>query len=193
MIRISVTWKLLLIYAIVWFLIILMASCGTRKVNETTNKYTNSSYQKNESSGSNALNSNTSINSSIVQNNDKTDESQSKKVIELFNENGSLKSRITELLNVKSVDKSTTITNTVTKYTIRTITKWEELAITKNLITTVYKTRTVDKDGTLVGNLGGKGVVVGLGIFAITLIVGAVFLYFYLKNKKKEFVDIVTG
>ncbi len=156
-----------------------MASCGTRKVNQETNINQQSSYQKNEGSGSNALNSNTSINSSITQNNDKLNESQSRKIREIYSENGSLKERITELLNTKSIDKSTTITKVVTVAKMRLLQKYWYRDITKNEITTIYKTRIVDRDSTWVANIGGIWGILGIAF----MIIVAVFLYFYLTKK----------
>lgn len=168
------------LHVLLWFMYImiaLLASCGTRKVNETTDKYKESSSTKQEQSGSREIASNVSINSSTTQNNDKLDESQSKKVTELFNENGSLKSRITELLNTKSVDKSTTVTNTVTKLKTRYVEKWKILEITKNNKEIIYRTRTVDRNSSLVANIGGY-----LGIIGLVVIITAILAFKFLKK-----------
>lgn len=156
----------------------MFASCGTRKVNETMDKSIETSYSKDEGSGSREIKSNTSINSSISQNNDKVNESQSKKITELFNENGSLKSRITELLDMKSIDKSKTVINTVTNNTIRFIETWRFLTINKNTREIIYRTKTVDRDSSWTANIGGTWGVLGIAFMITT----AVFLYKYLKK-----------
>jgi hypothetical protein len=173
-------WGKIWLHILLWFMYImiaLLASCGTRKVNETTDKYKESSSSKQEQVGSREITSNVSINSSISQNNDKIDESQSRKVTELFNENGSLKSRITELLNTKSVDKSIIVTNTVTKLKTRYIEKWKILQITKNNKEIIYRTRTIDRNSSLAANIGGY-----LGVIGLLVIIGALLAFKFLKK-----------
>lgn len=178
MIRFSVTWKLFIVYILFWLAIVFLASCGTRNVGSNTDKYNQYSSTQNETSGSREIKSNVSINSTVLQNNDKTNESQSKKITEIFYQGGGLQQRITEMLDNKSIDKSTTITNTITKFTTRYVEKWKTLEITKNEITTLHKTKTVYRDSTWVANLGGPLVLIGIA----ALIIGAIFAFKWFKK-----------
>lgn len=116
------------------FIAMVPIACGTRKANTNTQNFEQQETDKQSSSGQvKTGESNTTTEQTTTQNN-KVDEQQEKRVRELFNENGTLKERITELLNKKSTDNSTSSkSSTQTRYV------WMDSTFNK----TIYRTRTI--------------------------------------------------
>lgn len=173
----SVAFYITVILAILWLLLIF--GCGTRNKTGETTKSKNEHTEKSSSEGKVTKESSSSEENSSSTKNDKSDELQEQRVIELFFENGVLKERITELINSKSVDKSTkdrkslknqrtTVDSVFTNKTYKTV-----------LITDYKKKVDVESDKTVATNFGGSWFL----ILAVVIVVGAIFLYFYLKKK----------
>lgn len=120
--------------------------CGTRKVATSINNTEQKDVTKDTSKGQVTKDSGNSENSGNSVANNIVNEKQETRITELYNENGTLKSRISELLNSKSTDN--TISNSYivktayshtdsvfnnTHYIDRTITiKTKEKAVTAN-------------------------------------------------------------
>lgn len=170
--KISVTWKLVLAYTILLLIcILLLSSCGTKKKIVDTDIHKSEETEKSVSEGKVKKDSESKEESSTKEQNAITDERQEQRITELFNENGSLKSRITELLNRKTVDNSTKESNSLKTYkthldSIITNKIYRQVIIQDNKIHS-----DLDKDSTWVKNLGSKNIAFGLAILAVILVV----------------------
>jgi len=85
----------------------MFAGCGTRKANSKVENVENKNIQDDSSKGQVTKDSGNSENSGNSVANNVVNENQQSRIAELFNENGTLKSRISELSFVKSTDKTT--------------------------------------------------------------------------------------
>lgn len=176
------TCKMIGCYIVIIALLIfiaLMMSCGTRRVDENTQKNYESSKTEQSLESKKESESDVNSQSKSSQHNDKTEENTETTTTTKFNESGKPVETTTTTKTGKVVDK----TKYRNKTTVRTINRLKEnlrtLNITKNVKTTVYRTKLVDRNSTWVENVGGKGVLFGLG----ALVIAAVFLYFYLRKK----------
>lgn len=181
MIRISVTWKLFLIYALFWLALVLLASCGTRNM---TKNVQDSEVKAKEGSTSEGK---------VVKENGSTNESSSKQQNAITNKN-------TETTTTTKFDPTTgrtieTTTTTKNKEHTDNSTKERKSLKTKynrvdsNFKNTDYKfvtitthvlDKNVDKDSTWVANIGGVSGILGIAF----MIIAAIFLYKYLTRKK---------
>jgi len=171
----SPVWKTVLGIIFLIFLYIILAmvasSCGARKAQSSVVNSKDEQSDKSTSVGN--VSSQTSKGDSTVTKTQtaKVDEKQESKITELFNENGTLKQRITELLNSKSTDNS---------YSQQKSVKWLYLRVDSNFNNTHYITRTItihtkDKK-TDANNNALYWSLFGLGVFAIA----AFFVYKWL-------------
>ncbi|WP_298845521.1 hypothetical protein [uncultured Clostridium sp.] len=156
-------------------LIVLMSGCGARKVETSINKTTDKYSDKMTSEGVVSKTNSSVDSSSLVSKINKGDESKESRVTELFNENGTLKQRITELLNRKSFDTSQFVQKSVKTLYINTDSTFNN---------THYITRDINhyiKDKKSDANNNSLYLMLfGLGVFAIV----AVFVYRYVTRVK---------
>jgi len=118
--------------------ILLCVGCGTRKATVNLSKTDVKEEYKEVSSGNTSTSSTSTGSTETSEQVAKTDEKQESRTRELYDENGKLKERITELINSKSADKSKR--SSVGRYDINTNTN---TAYTN----TIYRTVTIsDKD-----------------------------------------------
>lgn len=114
--------------------ILLCVGCGTRKATTQISKTDTKEVSKEVSSGSTSTSSTSSASTETNEQTAKTDEKQESRKRELYDENGKLKERITELINSKSADNSKR--SSVGRYDINTKTN---TAYTN----TIYRTVTI--------------------------------------------------
>lgn len=176
--RIDITWKLFLAYVLGVFILIMLASCGTRKVAGSKDKEVIKDKSEETSTGNVKKEENTSEATKDSEINNDVEDNLKETITELYNENGSLKSRIKTLEKTK-VDKSTSKQKESVKTAKNTIdstftnTHYKDIYITRK-----HTQKDVVADKSVIGNFS------IWGILGITVIVaGAVFLYFYLRNK----------
>ena len=172
MTRPSITWRLVFAYIILLIGIIaiaLFSSCGTRKKIVDTDIHNEKQTDKSITEGNVKKDSEAKEQSSTKEHNAITDERQEQRITELFNENGSLKSRITELLNRKTVDNSTKEINSLKS----TVTRLDSVITTKIFRQMIIQDKKVhsdlNRDSTVITNLGKWGIVVGLLISGIVI------------------------
>jgi len=125
---------------------IALVACGTRKVATeiTENKATqdvNIKEQVNEQSGATTKATDTQTDQT-----EKVEEKQEYRITELFNENGSLRSRIKELLNSKSTDNSSSTRNRTFDETRYRLVNMERMIDTKRTVTSYEKKKTTSSE-----------------------------------------------
>lgn len=179
--KVGPTWKLIIAYIILIILALyLVVGCGVRKTESSKESTKIESENKDTSKGEVKKESGQSEGQSSKDLNAIINESQTKRITELFNENGSLKSRVTELENTRMEDNSSKETNSFkTTYTridsVFNVTNYKKLVITER-----KKQKSTDADKSISTNFGGPGYL----IIALIIVVAAVFLYFYLNKRR---------
>lgn len=176
------TWKMIGGYIFVIALLVfiaLMMSCGTRRVDENTQKNSESNKTEQSLESKKESESNVDSQSKSSQQNDKTEENTETTTTTKFNDSGKPIETTTTTKTGKVVDKTKYRNKTTLKVLNRLKENLRTRDITRNVKTTIYRTRYVERNSTWVENVGGKGVLFGLGSLAIA----AVFLYFYLRKK----------
>lgn len=132
----------------VMVLMLVIVGCGTRKVATDISKSKSNETEKSVNTGGVVKETKEDSKTETTDQTAKTDEKQESRTRELFDENGKLKERITELINSKSADNSSkkssavlvrnintdsVFTNTI--YRVKTITikeKSKDVAASKN-------------------------------------------------------------
>lgn len=147
---------------LIFVLIIGMLGCGTRKATVNLSKTDVKEESKEVSSGNTSTESKSTVSMETNEQVAKTDEKQESRTRELYDENGKLKERITELINSKSADNSKR--SSVGRYDINTKTN---TAYTN----TIYRTLTIhtkDKEKTVTSNRNGLYTMLfGIGVVGI--------------------------
>lgn len=177
----SVTWKMILGYTVLLALfLLLLVGCGTRRV-ENDKTVTSEREKVEESSKGRVVKSEeTSVSSSDKQDSKDVSENLSKRVEELYDENGKLKSRITTL-EKSSVDKSSSREiKSLIHAKIRLDSTFNNKIYRNIVITEIKRVKVVDANKSILANIGIWGI---LGITVI--VVGAIWLWFYIKRKSK--------
>lgn len=179
----GVTWRLIFGYIAFLFILLLVAvslsGCGTRKSAVDTFKANSEIKEGSKSEGSVTKETVTSESKESTEQNSNTDEKQEQRITELFYENGMLKERVTELLNSKSTNNSSSDRKSLKTSVNRIDSIFNNTLYKTVTITIKEKHKVVDADKSIVANVGGWGVVISLGVVCI----GAIFLYFYLKRR----------
>lgn len=181
-------WGTIGLHILCWFLLILivmLSSCGTRKVENQSNSQSQTSKEERKTNTEVTKESSSEEKNESQETNQKSDEKQESRVRELFDENGKLKERITELINSKSSDNTNKINKTnITKRnrvdSVFNITHYKFIEIKEK-----SKLKNTDADKTVVKNIGGPWVM----IVIVIIIVAALFLFFYLRNKKNNIIN----
>ena len=142
--------------------ILLFVGCGTRKASVNLSKTDVKEESKEVSSGSTYTSSTSSASTETNEQIAKTDEKQESRTRELYDENGKLKERITELINSKSADNSKR--SSFGRYDINT-------RVNTAYTNTIYRTVTIhtkDKQKAVTSNRNGLYTMLfGLGVVAI--------------------------
>lgn len=173
-------WKMLVGYVLFVFLLIVIAmvsSCSSRKVQTDLFKATESSKEEVSSKGKVKKESGSEGLKTSVEQKNTVDEKQEQRVREVFDENGKLKERITELLNSKKTDNSSK-------------TKTKKLYVYNNTDSTfnntIYRTRTITiKEKSKGIDANNNALYWTLGIIGVAGVI-LVFIYFYWKAKWKK-------
>jgi len=136
-------------YTALILFILLTIGCGTRKAVVDLQTVKTKDEAKTEATGSVSKQSEANKQSGTDEQLAKTDEKQESRTRELFDENGKLKERITELINSKSVDNSKR--NTYNREIITTRSDSAFKVTTYRLVTITSKdkkkTTTTDRNG----------------------------------------------
>lgn len=162
-----------------WFIAFLMVvaglvqGCGTRKSDVNIHKSSEVVREADNTVTKEETKSEVEKKSTEEEKSDKVDEKQEQKITELYDENGRLKSRITELLNSKSTDKSTKA-----KQSSETL-KTSQIKTVNNYITKEVRINTKEKIKSTEQSNGNLYLMIGL-----VLIVGML-LYFVYKRLSK--------
>lgn len=168
---------LILALALGW--LICLTGCGTRKSGVKIEDTTYKEKEKSTSEGSVKKESSGTENTSNKEKNSAVDENMKQKITELYDENGKLKSRITEYEKQKQAVTSSKTQKSLKTYINRIDSNFNNTNYRNIVITTHVKNKEVDADKSVAKNLGGAWVVLTLGIVAIV----AAFLFFYLKKR----------
>lgn len=165
-------------YFLIIAVLLFLTECGVRNKTGETNK--DSTVQKDESSSKGIVSKSNAYldESKSKEKNESVSEDVKQTVTELYDENGKLKSRIIELEKQKHSNTSikgqkslksskTTVDSVFTNKTYR-----------KATITEYKKKVDVESDKTVSTNFGGPTWL----IIALIIVVGAIFLYFYLRK-----------
>lgn len=156
------------------FIALMLCACGTRRVETDILKQSDKSKEKIVNEGEIKKESSTTEESKKSEQVAKVNEKQEQRITELYNENGSLKSRITELINSKDID------NSKKEESRSYITK---IRVDSNFYNTIYRTKIVTlyiKDK--------KSETSNIAFYVVIGILGALvvlFCYLYLKGRKK--------
>lgn len=161
--------------------LICLTGCGIRKSAVKVEDTTYKEKEKSTSEGSVKKESSGTENTSNKEKNSAVDENMKQKITELYDENGKLKSRITEFEKQKQATTSSKTQKSLKTYVTRVDSIFSNTNYRNIVITTHVKDKEVDADKSIVKNLGGWEIVLTLGIVGI----GAVLLYFYLRRKSK--------
>lgn len=142
--------------------ILLCIGCGTRKASTQIAKVDIKDKSEQISTGSSSTESKATGSTETNEQLAKTDEKQESRTRELYDENGKLKERITELINSKSADNSKRLS--VGRYDINT-------RVNTAYTNTIYRTVTIhtkDKEKTVTSNRNGLYTLLfGIGVVAI--------------------------
>lgn len=166
-----------IIWAVILIAIVLTSSCSKRVVGTDTKKSSEQSKEQSSSQGQVKKESGSETLKTSEEAKNVVDEKQEQRVTELFDENGKLKQRITELLNSKKTDNSTKRNNLSTTVYQNTDSVFNNTVFRTRTITIKEKSKDVESDKSITGNFS------IWGILGVTLILGGlVWLYFYLKK-----------
>lgn len=169
--KLYITWLLL-----IWFALYL-SSCGTRRATVDINKFSEASKEQSDSKGQVKKESSSESTKSSEEKANVVDEKQEQRTREIFDENGKLKERITELLNSKKTDNSSKSSMSKDVLRVNTDSVFNNTIYKTRTITKYVKAKDVEADKSVIGNFS------IWGILGITLIVVAgVGIYFYLKK-----------
>lgn len=181
---IGVTWRLIFGYIITLIILILLAvglsGCGTRKTAVDTFKVNAEIKEGSKSEGSVTKTSTNSETTESRNNISNLEQNQKQIITELFNENGGLKSRVTELESLRMENNSTNESKSLKTYINRIDSNFNNTLYKTVTITVQEKHKVVDADKSIVANMGGWKVIVILGALCIC----AVFFYFYLTKRR---------
>ena len=169
-------------HILLWLLIVclgLVTGCGTRKVNSSKTTVESKDQTEQSSSSEKVSSATDNIHSESGQINDKQNDVTETSTTTKYGPDGKPTESTTTTKTDKSIDR--------TKYFNKLVrsTVLHEVEKLKTKIITIKQTKFVDKkkdtvaDKTLVANVGGPWVLFGL----VIVIVGAIWLYFYLKAK----------
>lgn len=182
-VKVGVTWGMIFIYVACIILglcfVLGLSGCGTRKVatdrsKVKTEQREESKTEKESSSNSEEKETIKEENKAEIKNDITTTETTKR-----YDSSGKLIEEHTKTI----VDKSAHSSSSTKKYDKRRVkvTRWIERTKTYKLqiVTTKEKHKVVDADNTVAKNFGGSWFL----ILGLVIVVGAVFLYFYLKRK----------
>jgi len=130
----NLAWTLFILILLV--LGIMQSGCGSRRSQVNIQKDSDKNVEKTTDKGEVTKESSTKEESKASEQAAKVNEKQEQRITELYSENGTLKSRITELINSRDTD------NSKKEESRSYLTK---LRVDSNFYTTVYKDRTITK------------------------------------------------
>lgn len=165
---------------IILFLLGLFQSCGSRKVETQISKTETKVKEESKDTGTQSNQTESSTKVIEAEKNDKVEENLTRRVEELYNENGQLIKRITELTNIKLTDKSTkdkSVLNSLISFEYKT---W---------VKTYYKTITIrikEKTKETKANNNAFYIVIGV-LGALAIVLG--WLYFKERQKVKKVIS----
>lgn len=162
---------------LVLFVLGLIQSCGSRKVETQISKTETKVKEESKDTGSQSNQTESSTKVIEAEKNDKVEENLTRRVEELYNENGQLIKRITELTNNKSTDKSTK-----DKSFLNSLISFEY----KTWVKTYYKTITIrikEKSKETKANNNAFYIVIGV-LGALAIVLG--YLYYNARSRLKN-------
>jgi len=116
------------------FICLMLCACGTRKVQTDILKQSDKEVEKTTNKGEVKKESSTTEESNSSEQVAKVNEKQEQRITELYSENGTLKSRITELINSRDID------NSKKEESRSYVTK---IRVDSNFTNTIYRTKTI--------------------------------------------------
>lgn len=161
-------------------LMVILAGCGTRRVAEQIDKSKVKQKEESSSVGNVSKTSNSSDESSSKDQNAITNKNLETTTTTKFDPTtGKPTETTTTTKHSESTDNSTKERKSLKTSYLRVDSVFNNINTKYVTITTYQKKKYVDADKSFVGNLGGKSVMIWLGVLSIA----AVFAYFVIKNK----------
>jgi len=174
------TWRMIIVYILlIGLALYMLVGCGVRQVENSNELSKIVNESKDTSKGQVLKESSQSEGQTSKDQNAIVNEKQKQIITELFNENGSLKSRITELESTRMEDKSSKENKSLKTIYNRVDSNFNNTLYKYITITEHKKVKSVVADKSIATNFGGSWPL----IMGIIIVVAAVFLYFYLKNQ----------